>query len=39
MTDYLNPILDAAGFWRGLESLVVTLGGTRTRGTAARGGL
>lgn len=39
MTDYLNPILDAAGFWRWLESLVVTLGGTRTRGTAARGGL
>jgi plasmanylethanolamine desaturase len=38
MTDYLNPVLDAIGLWRGLERLIAACGGTVYRATAARGG-
>jgi TMEM189-like protein len=38
MTDYLNPALEAIGFWRGLESLFVACGARVVRGSPARGG-
>jgi len=38
MTNYLNPILDGAGFWRGLEAIATLFGATVQRATPARGG-
>jgi plasmanylethanolamine desaturase len=38
VTNYLNPVLDAIGFWRGLERFVVLCGATVYRGTPARQG-
>jgi plasmanylethanolamine desaturase len=38
MTDYLNPLLDGIGFWRGLEIALVRCGATVLRATPARGG-
>ena len=38
VTNFLNPVLDAIGFWRGLEAIVRGCGGTVHRATAARGG-
>lgn len=38
MTNYLNPMLDGAGFWRGLERAFVLCGATVARATPARGG-
>jgi len=37
-TNYLNPVLDRIGFWRGLEAIFVRCGATVTRATPARGG-
>ena len=37
-TNYLNPLLDAVAFWRGLEWLFERCGLTVRRATAARGG-
>ena len=37
-TNYLNPLLDAIAFWRGLEWLFERCGLTVRRATAARGG-
>ena len=38
MTGFLNPILDRANFWRGLEAIFVRFGATVQRATPARGG-
>jgi plasmanylethanolamine desaturase len=38
MTNYLNPLLDAIGFWRALERTIVLFGATVVRATEARGG-
>lgn len=38
MTELLNPILDAVGFWRSLEALAVACGAKVQRASAARGG-
>lgn len=38
MTELLNPVLDAIGFWRGLEALAVACGANVQRASAARSG-
>jgi hypothetical protein len=38
VTNYLNPVLDGVGFWRGLEWLIVRCGVTMQRATPAREG-
>lgn len=38
VTNYLNPVLESLRFWRGLESIFVSLGATIVRATPARGG-
>ncbi len=38
MTNYLNPVLDGIGFWRGLERVIQRCGIPVQRATAARGG-
>lgn len=38
MTELLNPLLDAAQFWRALEALAVPCGATVRRATPARSG-
>ena len=38
MTNFLNPVLDEIGFWRGLEWLVERCGATMWRATSARQG-
>ncbi|HEY0798881.1 MAG TPA: fatty acid desaturase CarF family protein [Candidatus Baltobacteraceae bacterium] len=38
LTNFLNPVLDALGFWRSLEWVIVSCGGTVVRACAARGG-
>lgn len=38
LTNYLNPMLDGIGFWRGLERIVEACGATVQRGTEARHG-
>ena len=38
MTNYLNPLLDAVAFWRGIEWVLVRCGATVQRATPARGG-
>jgi hypothetical protein len=37
-TNFLNPVLDAIGFWRGLERLIERCGVRAQRATPARGG-
>lgn len=38
MTEVLNPVLDAARFWRGLEALAVACGAKVQRASTARSG-
>jgi ubiquitin-conjugating enzyme E2 variant len=37
-TNYLNPLLDGSGFWRGLERALQYCGATVYRATPARAG-
>lgn len=39
MTCWLNPVLDAARFWRGLESVIALAGVAPKRGSPERGGV
>jgi hypothetical protein len=36
LTDHLNPVLDRAGFWTGLETVVFAFTGARRRVEAVR---
>jgi hypothetical protein len=38
VTNYVNPVLDGIGFWRGLEWTIERCGGKVQRANAARGG-